>query len=159
VERQRYPTDLTDAKWTFIELLVPAVKAGGRPAKSTRREVLNGSFSRVRSDESGRLLPPDRPPWPTVWVAMSRLLLAGSPSRPSVRLVDCSDGLCCLMIGDLDGNPASAANGVPIRYGRNAYVRLSKARLYCIAAGRERTHVARSRLGQHRRLRQGSLAR
>ena len=44
-QRLRYPTDLSDAQWRKIEHLVPAVRSGtskgGRPAKYSRREILN----------------------------------------------------------------------------------------------------------------------
>ncbi len=33
-DRQRYPTDLTDAEWAVLEPLIPPPKTGGRPARS-----------------------------------------------------------------------------------------------------------------------------
>jgi len=39
--RTRYSTDLSDAEWEILLPLVPAVRPGGRPAKHTRREILN----------------------------------------------------------------------------------------------------------------------
>jgi transposase len=38
--RRRYPTDLSDAEWKLVELLVPPVKPGGRPAVHERREIV-----------------------------------------------------------------------------------------------------------------------
>ena len=67
MERKRYPSDVSDAEWAILEPLVPAVKAGGRPAKWTRREIVNGIFYLLRSGEAWRLLPHDLPPWQTIY--------------------------------------------------------------------------------------------
>ena len=37
---QRYPTDLTEAEWTILAPLIPAVKPGGRPRTTDMREVV-----------------------------------------------------------------------------------------------------------------------
>jgi transposase len=47
--RTAYDTDLTDAEWESLVPLVPPTKAGGRPPKHSRREILNGIFYAVRS--------------------------------------------------------------------------------------------------------------
>ena len=69
--RPSYPTDVTDAQWHMLEPLVPAVKSGtpqgGRPAKHTRREMLNAICYVVRSGGAWRLLPHDFPAWKTVY--------------------------------------------------------------------------------------------
>jgi putative transposase len=65
--RTSYDTDLSDAEWAQLEPLVPPVKAGGRPPKQSRRGILNGIFSAVRSGSAWKLLPPDLPPWRTVY--------------------------------------------------------------------------------------------
>jgi transposase len=36
-----YPSDLKDGEWGTLEPLIPAPKAGGRPAKVPRRERVN----------------------------------------------------------------------------------------------------------------------
>jgi transposase len=41
MERTPYSTDLTDRQWRRIARLVPAPKVGDRPAKYSRREVVN----------------------------------------------------------------------------------------------------------------------
>ena len=61
--RRAYWTDLTDAEWQRLELLVPAPKPGGRPAKYPRREIVNAIFYLLRTGCSWRLLPHDFPPW------------------------------------------------------------------------------------------------
>jgi transposase len=65
--RKRYPSDLSDAEWRIVEPLVPAVKHGGRPARWSRREILNGILYVVRTGSQWRALPHDLPPWQTVY--------------------------------------------------------------------------------------------
>jgi putative transposase len=66
-ERLPYPTDLTDAQWSIIESLVPGLKAGGRPFKYERREIVNGILYIARSGCAWRLLPHDLPHWKDVY--------------------------------------------------------------------------------------------
>jgi len=40
--RKPYPSDLTDREWAILEPYVPPIKAGGRPGKYSRREIVNG---------------------------------------------------------------------------------------------------------------------
>jgi putative transposase len=65
--RKRYPSDLSDAEWRIVERLVPAVQHGGRPARWSRREILNGILYVVRTGSQWRALPHDLPPWQTVY--------------------------------------------------------------------------------------------
>jgi len=67
IPRKHYSTDLTDAEWAILEPLVPAIKTGGRPARWSRREILDAIMYFVRAGESWRLLPHDLPPWQTVY--------------------------------------------------------------------------------------------
>jgi putative transposase len=64
---KRYPSDLTDAEWEWIEPFLPKPKGGGRPIKHPRRTILNAIFYFARSGCSWRMLPKDLPPWPTVY--------------------------------------------------------------------------------------------
>ena len=59
--RRAYPTDLTDAEWALLAPLIPPVKPGGRPARHTRRELLNAIGYWVRAGCAWRL-PHDLPP-------------------------------------------------------------------------------------------------
>jgi putative transposase len=61
--RKRYPTDLSDAEWAYLEPYLPAPKSTGRPRVYPLREILNAIFYVVRSGCSWRLLPNDFPPW------------------------------------------------------------------------------------------------
>lgn len=65
--RTRYSTDLSDPEWEILCPLVPAVKPGGRPAKHSRREILNALSYWLRAGCAWRLLPHDLPPWQTVY--------------------------------------------------------------------------------------------
>jgi hypothetical protein len=64
--RKAYPSDLHDSEWALLEPLVPAVKRGGRPARWSRREIVNGILYVVRTGSQWWALPHDLPPWQTV---------------------------------------------------------------------------------------------
>jgi putative transposase len=66
MERNPYPTDLTDEQWELIRPLLPKAKPGGRPRSVDLREVLNGILYVVRGGIPWRMLPNDLPPWGTV---------------------------------------------------------------------------------------------
>ena len=80
-QRQSYPTDLTDEEWQCLASLVPPVKSGGRPAKHTRREILNAILYVLRSGCQWRLLPHDFPPWKTVYTYFRNWRLDGTWER------------------------------------------------------------------------------
>jgi putative transposase len=104
--RKPYPTDLSEREWHLIKHLVPAAKAGGRPERYPKREILNGIFYIVRGGCAWRLLPHDFPPWQIVyhyfwrwrqdgtWQVMHDLLrgdvrvAAGKPRQPSAAVID-----------------------------------------------------------------------
>lgn len=65
--RTVYPSDVTDAEWLILEPLIPPVKCGGRPARHTRREIVNAIFYVLRTGCQWRALPHDFPPWKTVY--------------------------------------------------------------------------------------------
>jgi transposase len=106
MSRTRYPTDLTDRQWKRIEQLVPRPKPGGRPAKHTRREVVNAILYQARNGCVWRALPHDLPPyrivfhyfrlWQTdgTWDTLHDRLradvrrAAGKKPRPSAAIVD-----------------------------------------------------------------------
>jgi len=67
LSRRHYPTDLTDAEWKLLEPLVPPVKAGGRPAKHDRREIVDAILYVLRSGCAWRLLPHDFPPYQSIY--------------------------------------------------------------------------------------------
>jgi putative transposase len=65
--RRRYDSDLSDAQWTLICDLIPTIKSnsttGGRPAKYTRRELLDAMLYVCRTGCQWRLLPHDLADW------------------------------------------------------------------------------------------------
>ena len=62
-QRSIYPSDLTDKEWEVLKPLVPGESKLGRPARYTKREILNGILYIVRSGCAWRMLPHDLPPW------------------------------------------------------------------------------------------------
>ncbi|WP_034388506.1 IS5 family transposase [Deinococcus sp. YIM 77859] len=65
--RRTYPTDTSDAEWAILGPLIPAPRAGGRPARIDRRDVVDAIFYVKRGGVSWRLLPADFPHWKTVY--------------------------------------------------------------------------------------------
>jgi transposase len=63
---QRYPSDLTDEQWALVEPLIP-VYPGGRPRKTSMRDILDAIFYILRTGCQWRYLPNDFPPRSTVW--------------------------------------------------------------------------------------------
>jgi putative transposase len=57
---------LTDAQWALIKPLIP-VCPGGRPRKTSMRDVVDAIFYIVRTGCQWRFLPKDFPPKSTVW--------------------------------------------------------------------------------------------
>src|SRR4051812_2947320 len=64
--RKTYPTDLSDAEWSYIEPHLPTPRAAGRPRRHSLREILDAVFYIVRSGCAWRLLPHEFPPWKTI---------------------------------------------------------------------------------------------
>jgi len=65
--RKAYQSDLSDEEWSFLEPLLPAPRATGRPKTHSTREVFNAIFYIVRGGCAWRLLPHDFPPWKSVY--------------------------------------------------------------------------------------------
>jgi putative transposase len=78
MQREPYPTDLTDAQWQRLARLIPAAQPGGRPRAVDMREILNAIFYHVRGGASWRMLPHDLPPWGTVHYYYRRFRLDGT---------------------------------------------------------------------------------
>jgi len=62
-----YPSDLTNEQWALIQRLLPPAPTGGRPRKTSLRDVLDGIFYILRAGCAWRYLPKDFPPKNTVW--------------------------------------------------------------------------------------------
>jgi transposase len=78
VNRQSYPTDLTDDEWHILEALVPPIKCGGRPADHSRREIVNAILYVLRTGCQWRALPHDLPAWKTVYTYFRNWRLNGT---------------------------------------------------------------------------------
>ena len=67
MHRRRYPSDLTEAQWNFIEPLLPQEKTDGRPRSIPQFEIVNAILYVVRTGCHWRALPHDFPHWKTVY--------------------------------------------------------------------------------------------
>lgn len=67
MNRNSYPSDLSDAQWQLLAALFPAAKPGGRPRKTALRDVVDAIFYLNHEGCTCRALPHDFPPWRTVY--------------------------------------------------------------------------------------------
>ncbi len=67
MERNPYPSDVTDEQWAILGPLLPPARPGGRPRKTELRQVVNAIIYLTRSGCAWRMLPRDFPPWKTVY--------------------------------------------------------------------------------------------
>ena len=79
--RKRYPTDLSDAEWNYIEPHLPAPIGFGRPRTQDLREILNAVFYVLKSGCQWRLVPHDFPRWPTVYWYFRKWRIDGTFER------------------------------------------------------------------------------
>jgi len=61
-DKLRYPSDLTDEEWSFIEPLIPPSKHGGRQRSVNIREIVNGLMYILSTGCQWRYIPKDLPP-------------------------------------------------------------------------------------------------
>ena len=91
MNKESYPSDLTDAQWEELEPLIPLAKPGGRPRTVDMRQVINGILYVLRSGCPWRMMPHDLPPWSTAWGYFRRWRKDGNwerihdALRPKVR--------------------------------------------------------------------------
>ena len=91
MSERRYPSDLSEEQWRWIEPMLPPERPGGRPRTADMRRVVNAIFYLVRSGCAWRSLPHDLPPWGTVHYYYRRFRLDGTWGlihdrlRPRVR--------------------------------------------------------------------------
>ena len=83
----RYPSDLTDDEWAYVEPLIPPAKPGGGKRRTDMRAVMNGVMYILSTGCQWRYLPKDFPPRSTVhnyfvWWQRSRV---GSHSSRALR--------------------------------------------------------------------------
>lgn len=86
MERNPYPSDVTDGQWRLIGPLIPPPLPGGRPRGVDLREVVNGILYVVRTGCSWRQVPHDFPPWITVYYYFRRFERDGTWRKIHDRL-------------------------------------------------------------------------
>jgi putative transposase len=86
--RRRYPSDLTDAQWTRLELLLPPGRPGGRPRAHPVREIVDALRYVLRGGIAWRALPHDYPPWQTAYHYFRAWRLDGTWERLNDELRD-----------------------------------------------------------------------
>ena len=64
--QQRYPSDLTDAEWALIRLLIPPSKRGGNKRTVNEREIVNGLRYILSTGCQWAFIPKDLPPRSTL---------------------------------------------------------------------------------------------
>src|SRR5215210_3067616 len=93
--RKSYPTDLSDAEWSYIEPHLPAPTGHGCPRTHTLREILDAIFYILRSGCQWRLLPHDFPRWPTVYHYFRKWRLEKVPGSGSTAPSENASGSAC----------------------------------------------------------------
>jgi hypothetical protein len=63
VNKQLYPSDLTDSQWHIIQELIPPAKCGGRPRSLEMRQVISAILYITVGGIQWRMLPKDYPKW------------------------------------------------------------------------------------------------
>jgi transposase len=77
MERQAYPSDISDDEWALVAPYVTLMTEDAPQRTHSLREVLNGLRWLVRTGAAWRLMPHDLPPWYTVYQQSQRWLKAG----------------------------------------------------------------------------------
>jgi putative transposase len=81
VNKQIYPTDLTDSQWDYIKELIPLAKSGGRPRSLDMRQVINGIIYIDVSGVQWRMLPKEYPNWKSVYDYFRKWRIDGTWKR------------------------------------------------------------------------------
>lgn len=74
--RKAYPSDVSDAEWTFVVPYLSLMKEDAPQREHCLREVFNGLRWLVRAGASWRMMPHDLPPWHTVYQQTMRWIAA-----------------------------------------------------------------------------------
>ena len=67
MQKQIYPSDLTDSQWKHIKDLFPVHTGRGRPRELDLRQILNAIFYLLRTGCQWRYLPIEYPCWQSVY--------------------------------------------------------------------------------------------
>ena len=106
MNRQSYPTDLSNKQWKLLKTMLPPPEQLGRKRSVDLREIVNALCYLARSGCQWRMLPKEFPKWQTVYYYFSRWretewfvalneklrqkirLLAGKQANPSAAIID-----------------------------------------------------------------------
>ena len=99
---KRYPTDLTDEGWLFIQPFLRPVAKRGRKLATDLRDVLDALGYLARTGGGWRMLPNDFPPWQTVYWWFRRFVrrLLFRTIHDVTLMLDRSRPVCCRADGD-----------------------------------------------------------
>lgn len=67
MNKQLYPTDMTDRQWEIIQEILPPAKTKGRPRSLDMRQVINAILYIVVGGIQWRMLPKEYPKWQSVY--------------------------------------------------------------------------------------------
>ena len=67
MNREAYPSDLSDGQWEVVLAAMGQRSRRGRPRTYPLREIWNAIFYQARTGCQWRYLPHDLPPWEDVW--------------------------------------------------------------------------------------------
>lgn len=77
MERQAYPSDVSDDEWSFVAPYLTLMTQEAPQREHDLREVFNGLRWIVRTGAQWRMMPHDLPPWAAVYQQTQRWLKAG----------------------------------------------------------------------------------
>ena len=77
MERQTYPSDVSDDEWSFVAPYLTLMTEDAPQREHSLREVFNGLRWIVRTGAQWRMMPHDLPPWAAVYQQTQRWLKAG----------------------------------------------------------------------------------
>src|SRR4051794_39421256 len=77
MEREPYPSDVSDEEWAFVAPYLTLMSQDAPQRVHELRAVFNGLRWLVRTAAPWRLIPPDLPPWQIVYEQTRRWIGAG----------------------------------------------------------------------------------
>jgi transposase len=77
MERQTYPSDVSDDEWSFVAPYLTLMTEDAPQREHSLREVFNGLRWIVRTGAQWRMMPHELPPWAPVYQQTQRWLKAG----------------------------------------------------------------------------------
>lgn len=80
-DKLRYPSDVTDEEWSYIEPQVPPAKHGGRHREVAEREIVNGLMYVLSTSCQWRYIPKDLPARSTLHGYLQRWQYDGTLAR------------------------------------------------------------------------------